>query len=152
MRQPRQIHVFLYRKGECGWEYAVFLRSNLKNCWQGISGGVEDDETLVQAAQRELWEEAGITGDRPLHLLECVNSFPAEVIGKKHAARWGREVILVPIRYFAMPYDGPVRLSDEHLEYCWLPYEAAAEKMYFPEQRTALYELNQRLLRGLLQD
>lgn len=150
MRQPRQIHVFLYRKREERWEFAVFLRSNLKDCWQGISGGVEDDETLEEAARRELWEETGITGDRPLHLLDCVNCFSAEGIGKKHAARWGEKVILVPIRYFAMPYDGPIRLSGEHLEFRWLPYEPAEELLYFAEQKTALYELNQRLLRGLL--
>jgi len=150
MRQPRQIHVFLYRKGETGWEYAVFLRSNLKDCWQGVSGGVEDDETLEEAARRELWEEIGRQQALPLYPLECVNSFPAAIIGKKHAARWGENVILVPIHYFAVAYDGPIRLSEEHLEYRWLPYEAASALLYFPEQKTALYELNERILRGLI--
>jgi len=152
MRQPRQIHVFLYRKREDQWEFAIFLRSNLKDCWQGVSGGVEDDETLEEAARRELWEETGIAGARPLYLLDCVNSIAAEGVGEEHAARWGEKVILVPIRYFAMPYDGSIRLSEEHLEFRWLPYAPAVALLYFSEQKTALYELNQRLLRGLLSE
>ena len=59
-RKPENIHVYLYRKNANNEiEYAIFQRSDNAECWQGISGGVEDGETPKQAASREAFEEAG---------------------------------------------------------------------------------------------
>ena len=64
-RRPEQVHIFLYRHSEQGYEYAVFQRSDTDYCWQGVCGGVEDEETPDQSARRELMEEAGITAMLP---------------------------------------------------------------------------------------
>ena len=58
MRKPIQILVFPYRKNKklkC-IQYCLFLREDL-GVWQGIAGGVEDNETIEQSALREMFED-----------------------------------------------------------------------------------------------
>ena len=52
--------------------------------------------------------------------------------------------------FFAMPYDGQIVLSAEHTEMRWAAYQPAYELVYWHDQKNALWELNQRLLRGNL--
>lgn len=149
-RQPKQIHVFLYRFRNGRYEYALLQRSDLLTCWQGVCGGLEGNETVEEGARREIFEEAGIREKLPLYPMECVSYIRANVFGPKTMERWGRETVVVPIYYFAMPFEGEVILSEEHTAVEWLGYGAAYSRLYFEDQQTALYELNERLLRGLL--
>ena len=56
-RAPFQVLVYPYRKTrEDGLEYALLKRSDA-GYWQGIAGGGEDNETLLEAARREAYEE-----------------------------------------------------------------------------------------------
>lgn len=54
--------------------YAIFSRSDA-GYWQGVAGGGEDDETPIQAARRELAEEAGIL-DTDLYQLKSFDMVP----------------------------------------------------------------------------
>ena len=57
MRAPYQVLVFPYYKGDKGIEYAIFNRSDADyDYWQGIAGGGEDGETIIESVQRESWE------------------------------------------------------------------------------------------------
>ena len=152
VRQPKQVHVWLYRQGENGTEYAIFQRSDAQFCWQGVCGGLDDAETLQEGARRELYEEAGVAGDYPLYRLESISYLPDEVFGEKHRIRWGKDVVVIPMYFFAMPYEKEIRLSHEHTEVRWLPYDQAYDLIYFTDQKVALYELHQRLLRGNLSE
>ena len=71
-RQPRQVHIYLYRQRGDAVEYAIFQRADMPECFQGVCGGGEGDETLEQAARREVFEEAGVTGNWPLYRLESI--------------------------------------------------------------------------------
>ena len=42
---------------------------------------------------------------------------------------------------------GRLALSDEHLELAWLDVDAAIERLTFDSNRTAVWELHQRLVR-----
>lgn len=53
--------------------------------------------------------------------------------------------------FFAMPFNGQIQLSDEHTGIKWLSYESAHELIYYQDQKIALYELNEKLQRNLLQ-
>lgn len=149
-RQPKQVHIFLYRRRGDRFEYALFQRSDLLTCWQGVCGGLENDETPEQGARRELMEEAGICEYLPLHSMECVGFIRDNVFGPRYMAQWGKNIVLVPIYYFAMEFDGEIVLSEEHTAVEWLFYGAAYSRLYFEDQQTALYELNERLVRGLI--
>ncbi len=125
-RQPQQVHIYLYRRNPQGtWEFTVFRRSDDPKCWQGVCGGVEEGETIEQAARRELAEEAGIRKSRPLYRLDCSGCVPADAFSARAQQAWRQNVVVVPMVYFAMPFNGEPVLSHEHSEMVWLPYEEA---------------------------
>jgi len=150
-RQPKQVHIWLYRRAGDAYEYAVFRRADMPECRQGVCGGGEASESLEQAARRELSEEAGITdASLPLYRLDSISYLPDGIFSAKSRAVWGPDTVVVPMYFFAMPFDGEIILSDEHSEVQWLAYEKAYALTLFTDQKTALYELNERLRRGNL--
>ena len=149
-RLPIQVHIYLYRKGAKNYEFAIFQRSDNSLWWQGVSGGVEQGETIEQGARRELFEEAGIEEPLPLYPLETKSYLPANIFKEKTQKMWGKNVIVIPMYFFAMPYEGKIQLSNEHTDYKWMHYEAAEDLVYFHDQKTALWELNERLIRNKL--
>ncbi len=54
MRQPYEVLVFPFKKEEGRY---IFHRRRLK-VWQGIAGGGEEGETILETAKREANEEA----------------------------------------------------------------------------------------------
>ena len=94
-RQPRQVHIYLFREREKGYEYGIFQRSDEPVCWQGICGGLEGEETLEEGARREIQEEAGIVeagGERiaPLVRLESISYLPDTAFSAKARKCWGQ--------------------------------------------------------------
>ena len=149
-RQPKQVHIWLYRKNKDRYEYAVFQRSENPLWWQGVCGGLEDNETLEEGARREIYEEAGVSDYLPLYRLDNISYLPAYIFGEQIQNMWGKDTVVIPMFFFAMPFDGKIKLSDEHTNVRWLEYEEAVKIVYFNDQRTSLWELNERLLRGNL--
>lgn len=148
MRQPQNIHVYLYRKVRDEVEYAIFQRADDPKCWQGVSGGVEEGETVEQGALRELFEEAGVSEKVPLYPLDTASSLPSTIFSMHE--QWGRDVVVCPLIFFAAPYEGEITLSHEHLEVRWCNFQAAYDLVYWHDQKTALWELDERLRRGNL--
>jgi len=144
-RAPFQILVLPYRlTDEGGIEYAIFRRADL-DCWQGIAGGGEDDETPIEAAKRESYEEAGIPPDSDYIKLDSFSTIPAVGIS---GFLWGEDVLVVPQHCLGVRVERPeLRLSDEHTEYRWLPYDKAHELLKWDSNKNALWELNHRLTR-----
>ena len=149
-RQPKQVHIFLFRQNEKGYEYAIFQRADMPFCWQGICGGVEDHETIEEGARREIFEEAGIDQHLPLYLLESISYLPDNIFSDTARSVWGTNIVVVPMYFFAMPYYGKVKLSEEHSDMKWLTYDDAYELIYYNDQKTALYELNEKLHRNII--
>lgn len=149
-RLPLQILVLPYRyRADRAVEYAIFRRSDhAEACWQGIAGGAEQGESAEQAARREAKEEAGIPFKAPLLPLDAVASVPAFHFQDRDL--WGPDVYVVPERAFGMYLDGdlPILLSREYAEYRWVAYEEAARLLKWDSNRTALWELNERLGRS----
>ncbi len=148
-RMPYNIHVFLYRKQQSNYEYAIFQRADLPAIWQGICGGGESGETVEQSALRECMEEGGITAPGPLHRLDSISYMRSSVFAE-WVPVWGADVVVLPMYFFAMPYNGEITLSDEHLQFAWMDYQQANSMITMPDQNVALWELNQRLLRNNL--
>lgn len=150
-RMPLQVHIYLYRKNKHDqYEYALFQRSENSLWWQGVSGGVEDGETPVAAALREMGEEAGVMEEVPLYPLESISYLPVFLFDDEVQRAWGREKIVIPMYFFAAPYGGEIRISSEHTAFKWLTFEKAYDLVYFHDQKTALWELKERLNRGLI--
>lgn len=144
VRAPFQVLVFPFRRTPWRLEYALFFRSD-SECWQGIAGGGEDDETPRAAAIREAHEEAGVPATAVLIELQTISSVPATRFGR--SAQWGDDLFVIPEHCFGVEaQDIDITISDEHSAFAWLDYEAARGLLKYDSNRTALWELNQRLL------
>ena len=143
MRAPFQILAIPYRKVEGTLLYCVFRRAD-SGQWQFIAGGGEDNETLLNAAKRETFEEAGVQSGKWMPLTSLCY-LPVTVIAEKHRQHWRKDAYVIPEYAYAFECPDEVTLSVEHTEYAWLPYEEAMQKLQWDSNRTALYELNCRL-------
>jgi 8-oxo-dGTP diphosphatase len=103
----------------------------LPGLWQGVSGRVEADERIVDAACREVLEETGISASRAgtLYDLDFVNSF-----------HWAAADAIVLSAQFALAVDGGVEpvLSHEHDASRWVPIDDAYREVIWPGYREAL--------------
>ncbi|MGH6958729.1 MAG: hypothetical protein ACREEW_18860 [Caulobacteraceae bacterium] len=77
--------------------------------------------------------------------LETRSSVPAKVFDCW--PNWGADVLLVHKHAFgvAVAEVDRVVLSDEHTDWRWLDFEAASQLTRYDSDRTALWELNERL-------
>jgi dATP pyrophosphohydrolase len=146
VRQPLNVIVFPFRLTAAGPEYAIFRRAD-DGCWQGVSGGVEEGEDLVTAARRETAEEAGLAGGSPVYKLDMVGGVArTDFAASRH---WPGGLYIVALHYFAMDVTAepaPVVLSREHSEFRWAPYREASATLSYDDDKTALWELDTRLL------
>jgi dATP pyrophosphohydrolase len=143
-RAPFQVLVYPYRNAHKNErEFTLFKRSDA-GFWQAIAGGGEDNETPLEAARRETYEEAGIPVYSDFLQLQTVEPIPVTEFGDSHL--WGETLYVVPQYCFGVwARDCPIILSHEHSEYAWLNYLAAYNLLKYDGNKTALWELNQRL-------
>lgn len=143
-RAPLQVLVIPFRNTDAGLEYAVFHRAD-EAIWQFIAGGGEDTETALMAAQREAAEEAGIAGARRWLELDARASIRrTEFAQTEH---WPTTLYVVPEFAFGVEATGDTLcLSHEHDEVRWCTYAEAQALLGWDSNRTALWELNERLL------
>lgn len=141
MRAPYQVLVLPFRLTATSPEFAVLKRRDDGN-WQFVAGGGEDNETPLQAAQRETQEEIGLAGE--MIKLDSLSTVPKDCFAA--ADSWGPEVYVIPQYCFAVNAgDTEPVLSQEHAEIKWLPYRQAYEILKWGSNRNALWELNERL-------
>lgn len=143
-RAPFNVAVHPYRQLESGeFEYAVLRRSDA-GFWQGVAGGGEDDETPLEAARRETFEETGLPQDSDFLPLQTTESVPVTAFRDSHL--WGEDLYVVPQYWFGVLVEGiDLQLSYEHTDHKWVSCEEAFGIVKFDGNRTALWELNQRL-------
>lgn len=144
-RAPFQVLVFPFRKiREGGYEFAVFRRADT-GYWQAIAGGGEDEETPLEAARREAWEEAKIPAGASFSPLQSVDSLPRNIFEGSNE-HWPAELYVIPQYSFAVDSSGhEIQLSHEHTEMKWGSFEEVESCLYWSSNKVALWELNERL-------
>lgn len=144
-RAPFQVLVLPFRRlSPEQVEYAVFSRADYF-CWQFLAGGGEDQESPLIAAKREAYEEAGIDRNRPFLALDSKASIPVYHFGGSR--KWGEDIFVIAEHAFGVDVGAfDFQLSTEHNEMQWLTYAEAYARLTYESNRTALWELNQRLL------
>jgi len=82
-RAPFQVLILPFRQAADGdWQYGVLRRSD--EYWQGIAGGGEDGEAPLEAAMREMEEEAGWrAAEVVLYELDTRDTVPADCFGAR---------------------------------------------------------------------
>jgi dATP pyrophosphohydrolase len=149
-RQPFQVLVLPFRESAPhAFEFAVFRRAD-SGSWQFIAGGGERAESPHAAASREAEEEAGIPGDARLYRLQACASIP--VAGFSARREWPADLFVIPEHAFAVEASRfELRLSSEHTQLEWLSYESCQQRLTWDSNRTALWELRERLALGALE-
>ena len=143
-RAPFQVLVIPYRITDVGQVlYAAFRRRD-GDYWQWIAGGGESNETPLQAAKREAYEEARINTGSSFTSLTSMSMIPVPSICG--SLIWGEDVLVVPEHCFGVEVtDKQLYLSNEHTEYEWVCYEDAYDRLQWDSNRTALWEIHHRL-------
>lgn len=144
MRAPFQILAIPY-KLEPILQYCVLHRSDIDQ-YQFVAGGGEDDEKPIEAAAREIYEETSVKAVNIMPLTSRAY-IPANVISKKHRDLWPHDTIVIPEYTFGFECDSEIALSSEHTGLEWMTYDDAISRLTWDSNKTALYELNYRLLK-----
>ena len=72
---------------------------------------------------------------------------PVTIISEKRRLHWNKDTYVIPEYTFGFECrEENIKLSYEHTECVWLTYDEANQKLEWDSNRTALYELNCRLL------
>ena len=145
MRAPYQTLTILYKEEQDRFFYAIFYRTS-HPIWQFISGGGEEGESILETVVREINEETSIKIDKEQILrLDSKSSIPVVNITGEYT--WGDQIYVVPEYTFAVNIKNlNIKLSNEHKEFKWATYEEAMEKLNYDSNKTALWELNERLI------
>lgn len=143
MRKPIQVLVYPVNAdpvnaAETGWAYLLLHRLPSRgDFWQGVTGGVEEGEEVVDAARRELLEETGLVPSA-MHKVDYMFSYPV-------AAQWrhlyadGVEVITEHV--FLAQVAGrqtPMLDAREHDAWQWCGFEDALTALRWPGNIEAL--------------
>jgi dATP pyrophosphohydrolase len=149
-RSPLQILVLPFRKLQGKIEFAVFKRSE-EGFWQGIAGGCEDNERPIEAAKREVFEEARIPTHSKFYSLQYKSNVPVNAFAA--SKYWPKNLYVIPEHYFAVECNNiEIVLSHEHSEYKWASYDEARRLLKWDSNKNALWELNERLLNNDLKE
>lgn len=102
--------------------------------WDFPKGKLEADETVVDAAIRELKEETGLTVDLDTNFERKLHYF----FRNKQGELISKTVTL----FVGQTQSKQVILSDEHIGYSWLSFQEAREKLTFKNAQRILNMAN----------
>ena len=147
-RAPFQVLVIPFMRYHDKVKYCVFERENPLCQYQFIAGGGENDETPMEAAKRECFEEAQICVDNFMELTSLCY-IPTNIFSKNQRKIWGENVLVIPEYAFAIETNSEdITLSDEHIGFAWVTYESTLSLLKWDSNKTALYELDCRIKSG----
>lgn len=113
--------------------------------WDFVKGNVETNETEKQTVTREMMEETGITN------AEFIEGF-RETISYFYR-RQGLTVSKEVIFYLVESQTEEIKLSYEHINYTWLDYQTAMEKLTFKNAKETLQKAHAHLQKkGVVKD
>lgn len=150
-RAKYQVLVIPYRKVDDTIIYCIFKRSDMDDCWQFVAGGGEDeDKTPLISAQREAFEEAGISSQMRFTELETKCSIATECF-KNARTIWGEDCFVIPEYCFAVEVQSEdIYISNEHGCFEWVDYSTAKERLKYDSNKVALWELDNKIKLGII--
>jgi len=120
-------------------------RADHQGYWQSVTGSQHPGETLYQTALREVSEETGLNAlGYALTNWQIENQYE---IYEEWRWRYAPDVRFNTEHVFGLclPTITPIRIADrEHLDYMWLPWRQAAEKVFSSSNATAILDLSAR--------
>jgi dATP pyrophosphohydrolase len=145
MANTIQLHVAHFDKENEEYLHLVLKRADnllvYPGMWQVITGRIEERETALKAAMRELNEETGITTDK-IWTLPYVASF----FNPK-----SNSISMIPC-FGIVARDNCIRLSDEHSGYEWLRIDDCIQSLALPSHKEGSKVFDDYILNSELND
>ncbi|QOJ23359.1 MAG: dihydroneopterin triphosphate diphosphatase [Gammaproteobacteria bacterium] len=117
-------------------------RADHPGYWQSVTGSQDPNETLIQTASREVFEETGLNAvDYVLTDWETENRYE---IYEEWRWRYGPGIRFNTEHVFGLclPAKVPIKIAArEHLKSIWLPWRQAAEKVFSSSNAEAILKL-----------
>lgn len=133
------IELYVFRHAPAGPEFLLLQRHAedfMGGTWHPVNGGVNPGEKAWQAAEREMYEEAGLDPVR-LWQVDTVNPF--------YIAEFDRVILSICFAAEVSP-DARVTLSDEHSDFRWEHVDELPASLLWPGQRRILAEIRAQIL------
>lgn len=122
-KRPESVLVVIYT---AHGDVLQLRRREPADFWQSVTGSLAENETTVKAAIREVQEETGLAADEGLVDTGVINRYPIHPAWKHKFAPDVQENTEY-VFSLQLPDKRPIQLdSGEHVEYRWLPRDAAA--------------------------
>ena len=143
MRLPIQVEAILFRNNEGEIEFLILKRKKERGgFWQPITGGLEDDETLIEALRREIKEETGITNYE--RIIENVHYF--EFSDSSLVESYKTDIFSEYVFGIEVSSNEELVLDEkEHCEYRWCSFIEALKLLKWKENKEALKKLKELL-------
>ncbi len=141
-KQPISALVVIYTRE---LEVLLLERADFPGYWQSVTGSRDNDESLRETAIREVREETGLDASR-FELTDWGQQNVYDIYPKwRHRYPPGTTHNTEHVFGLELPGRLPVKLAEtEHLDYQWLPWREAADKVFSPSNREAIMQLPER--------
>lgn len=116
-------------------------KTRIPNHWDFPKGHIEQGESEIETVTREVAEETGILS------LTIIPGFREKI--QYFFVRDGKRVFKEVAFYLAQSRTKKITLSFEHLDFIWLPFEGAREKVTHKNAKDTLQKANEFLLKKL---
>ena len=126
-------------------EVLLLERADRPGFWQSVTGSQDEGEALRETAVRELREETGLDAAR-YELTDWRRQNRYEIY-RRWRSRYAPGVTHNTEHVFGFRVPQPLEVAlqpREHLRHDWLPWQAAAEKVFSWSNAEAIRELPQR--------
>lgn len=135
MRKVRSAGAVIFRREKKKTLFLILCyKRNKKIWWDFPRGQIEKGENEIETAKREIAEETGIKD------LNFLDGFKEKY---KYFFKEGNELVFKENTIFlAETKTKRIKLSFEHYDYCWLPYEKALEKLTYKNSKEILEKAN----------
>ena len=141
-KQPVSVLVVIYT---AALDVLLLERADHPGYWQSVTGSCETGETLAETAIREVREETGL--DTGLYTLCDWQAQSTYEIYPEWRYRYHPDITHNTEHTFSLQLPHPVAVQlepREHLNLLWLTWQDAAEKVFSPSNRAAIFALKER--------
>jgi dATP pyrophosphohydrolase len=141
-KQPISVLVVIYTSA---LDVLLLERADHPAYWQSVTGSRDGEETLRETAMREVAEETGLDATQ-FNLVDWEWQNVYEIyLHWRHRYPDGITQNTEHVFGLQLPQQMDITISPrEHLNFEWLPYSEAAEKVFSPSNREAILQLPER--------